>query len=276
VGVLDDMLDDTGGAGRSAGGFADLIGKAVSQPTSRSAEPTADLGQLTALDDGTLARLLRYLPSEAIVPLLAHAPTALAARVVGMLDAESQAWLAAQSDAIEAVDPTQHAAAVRQALALLPRARAAGPLAAATPPAAPRAPVQVGVAFSSGAVASAVSPPGPVAETGDTTSDELVETLAKLITVAAVGGPQRLADLAHAAEHPVLALGLRRLAAGAEAHALDEELRLAIHDALAMEQRRCELMRQAVLAMRFGEGADSFRAKASACLLYTSDAADDM
>lgn len=262
MGVLDDMLSDAGAQPAPASTFGDVVARAVG---SRGAKPAAAeapaLDQLLALDDGTLRRLIRYLPTDAMVPLLARASVPVASRIVGLLDAESQTWLAAQSEAIEACSPEAHAAAARQALALIGKAQAAGPLAAPAPSRAPR-PVEVGVAFSGQAVASPAPAPAPAAPSTVTHGDEVIETLAALIAVAAGRDAQQLRELAEAADHPVLAAGLRRIIAGASGHELDESVRQAGHAWIADQERRVELMRLALLAIRFGDGPERFRERA--------------
>ncbi len=252
MGVLDDMLDDAGAQAKPAGTFGDVLARAVgggrSAPRAETAAPALD--PLLTLDDGTLRRLIRYLPAEAMVPLLARASVPVAQRLVGLLDAESQAWLAAQSEAIEGCTAEAHAAAARQALALIPRAQSAGPLAA---PAAAPAPkhVEVGVTYATAAVA-AVERTAPPA-------DEVVETLAALIAMAAGRAPAQLIELAESVDHPVLAAGLKAVARGASGHEIDETARIAGTQWIEDQTRRVELMRQALLAIRFGDSPQRFR-----------------
>lgn len=269
MGVLDDMLSDAGAQPAPASTFGDVVARAVGgKVAGRETAPPPSLDPLLALDDGALRRLLRYLPAEAVVPLLARASVPVATRIVGLLDAESQAWLAAQSDAIEACTPAAHAEAARQALALIPRAQAAGPVAAPVP-AAPRQPVQVSTAFSGERVAP--PPPAPVAPAAapppaapsTTDADDVVETLAALVALAAGRNPAQLGELAGAVDHPVLAEGLRAAARGADGHAIDERVRIAGARWIEDQTRRVELMRLALLAIRFGDGPDRFRAAAA-------------
>jgi hypothetical protein len=270
MGVLDDMLSDAGAQPAPASTFGDVVARAVGgKGARRDAAPPPSLDPLLALDDGALRRLLRYLPSDLVVPLLARASVPVATRLVGLLDAESQAWLAAQSDAIEACTAESHADAARQALALIPRAQAAGPVAAPAP-AAPRRPVQVSTSFSGDAVTT--PPPSPVAAAPApapaptplaTESDDVVETLAALVALAAGRNPAQLGELAGAVDHPVLAEGLRAAARGADGHAIDETVRIAGARWIEDQTRRVELMRLALLAIRFGDGPDRFRAAAA-------------
>lgn len=260
MGVLDDMLDDAGARPGPAATFGDVVARAVRRPAAAAAPAEApSLDPLLALDEGALRRLLRYLPADAMVPLLARASVPVASRIVGLLDAESQAWLAAQSDAIEACTPQAHAAAARQALALIERARSAGP-APAPPPRPAIRPVELGVSFSSTPLVPDSPPPAPPTPSA---GDDVVEALAALITAAAGRDPARLRELADAADHPVLGDGLRALAAGADAHALDEAVRTAGARWIEEQQRRVELMRLALLAIRFGDGPQGFRAAAA-------------
>jgi hypothetical protein len=271
VGVLDDMLSDAGAEPAPASTFGDVVARAVGgKGARRDAAAPPSLDPLLALDDGALRRLIRYLPAEAVVPLLARASVPVATRVVGLLDAESQAWLAAQSDAIEACTVEAHADAARQALALIPRAQAAGPVAAPAPP-APRRPVQVSTSFSGEAVAATPpvpapapvpvpAPAAPVQAPSAAEADDVVETLAALVALAAGRNPAQLNELAAAVDHPVLAEGLRAAARGADGHAIDETVRIAGNRWIEDQTRRVELMRLALLAIRFGDGPDRFRA----------------
>lgn len=272
MGVLDDMLSDAGAQPGPASTFGDVVARAVGggKGTRRDAAAPPSLEPLLALDDGALRRLIRYLPAEAVVPLLARASVPVATRVVGLLDAESQAWLAAQSDAIEACTVEAHADAARQALALIPRAQAAGPVAAPAPP-APRRPVQVSTSFSGDAVAAPpapipapVSAPAPAAQAPSAAEgDDVVETLAALVALAAGRNPAQLTELAAAVDHPVLAEGLRAAARGSDGHAIDETVRIAGARWIEDQTRRVELMRLALLAIRFGDGPERFRAQAA-------------
>lgn len=258
MGVLDDMLDDAGGAPRPASTFGDVVARAVGSRSAPRAEATApSLDPLLGLDDGTLRRLIRYLPAEAMVPLLARASVPVAQRLVGLLDAESQAWLAAQSEAIESCTAEAHAVAARQALALIDRARGAGPVAApaAAPPA--KRPVEVAMGFSTTPMVPDAPSPSP--SPAPAAADDVVETLAALIAVAAGRSPAELGQLAEAVDHPVLADGLRAVARGASGHELDEAVRIAGAAWLDDQTRRIELMRQALLAIRFGDSPQAFR-----------------
>lgn len=271
MGVLDDMLSDAGAQPGPASTFGDVVARAVGggKGARRDAVAPPSLDPLLALDDGALRRLIRYLPAEAVVPLLARASVPVATRIVGLLDAESQAWLAAQSDAIEACTVETHADAARQALALIPRAQAAGPVAAPAP-AAPRRPVQVSTSFTGDAVAAPASPAvpapapaAPVQAPAAAAADDVVETLAALVALAAGRNPAQLTELAEAVDHPVLAEGLRAAARGADGHAIDETVRIAGARWIEDQTRRVEVMRLALLAIRFGDGPERFRAAAA-------------
>lgn len=151
MGVLDDMLADHAGPAPPPTGAIDAAARALAGVQAASRPPAApDLAPLAALDDGLLRRWLRYLPAEHLPALLAGAPLALASRIVAVMDGEAQAWLAAQSDAIAAATPAEQAAAAHAALALVARARAAGPVAAADPPPRPAGPVTVQTRFDAG------------------------------------------------------------------------------------------------------------------------------
>lgn len=273
MGVLDDMLSDAGAQPGPASTFGDVVARAVGggKAARRDVAAPPSLDPLLTLDDGALRRLIRYLPAEAVVPLLARASVPVATRVVGLLDAESQAWLAAQSNAIEACTVEAHADAARQALALIPRAQAAGPVAAPAPP-APRRPVQVSTSFSGDAVAAPPAPvpaplsapasAAPVQTPSATAADDVVETLAALVALAAGRNPAQLNELAEAVDHPVLAEGLRAAARGADGHAIDETVRIAGAHWIEDQTRRVEVMRLALLAIRFGDGPQLFRERA--------------
>ncbi len=247
------------------------------------AAPAPDLAPLLGLDDAALGRLLRYMPSDAVVPLLAHAPMPVVQRIVGMLDAESQAWLAAQSDALESCPEETHAAAARKALSLIDRARAnPGTPAAAAPPTAPpaRRPVEVGMSFNTpaqGAVETAqpAPAPAPVRPTpapvparapapvaAQASGDDTLDTLAALVAMAAGRSPAQMLELAEAVDHPVLAAGLRSIAGGGTAHDDDEAVRVAGAAWITEQERRIELMRKAIHAIRFGDDPQRFRAQA--------------
>ncbi len=267
MGVLDDMLDDAGGQPRASSTFGDVIARAVgsrSPAMTESAPPSLD--PLLGLDDGTLRRLIRYLPSDAMVPLLARASVPVAQRLVGLLDAESQSWLAAQSEAIESCTAQAHAKAAHQALALITKAQGAGPV-AATPAAPPaRRPVEVTSSFTTPVVTTASAEPGPesppAAATPPAETDDVVETLAALVALATGRNAQQMTQLAEAVDHPVLAEGLRAIAAGADGHNVSETGRIAGQRWLDDQARRVELMRIALLAIRFGDGPDRFRRSA--------------
>lgn len=267
MGVLDDMLSDAGAQPGPASTFGDVVARAVGsgKGTRREAAPPPSLDPLLSLDDGTLRRLIRYLPAEAVVPLLARASVPVATRVVGLLDAESQAWLASQSEAIEACTVEAHAAAARLALSLVAKAQSAGPLPAPPPSPVPRRPVEVGVAFSGGPATAippaavptaAVPPPSPIG------TDEVIETLATLVAAASGRDARQLGQLAEATDHPVLTAGLQRMALGASGHELDEVVRQAGQAWISDQQRRIELMRLALLAIRFGDSPQVFRERA--------------
>ncbi len=265
MGVLDDMLSDAGASPRPASTFGQVVAQAVAgRAAPRPAEPPPSLEPLLALDDGTMRRLIRYLPAESMVPLLAHAPVPVAQRIVGLLDAESQAWLAAQSAAIESCTVAAHAEAARQALALIAKARSAGPAAAPVAP-APKRPVEVSTGFSGGPTTPAAPAPSPpvVPTTPEGGPDDVVETLAALVALAAGRNPRQLGELAASVDHPVLAEGLRALARGADGHELDETVRIAGISWVEDQTRRVELMRLALLAMCFGDGPERFRAQAA-------------
>lgn len=279
--ILGDMLRAHDGPGEApqARGFGDVVGRAVSsgrQGGSPPSVPAADPAPLLALDQHALARLLRYLPADAIVPLLGRAPVALAQRIVGLMDAESQAWLASQSEEIEATTPQAHDAALRRALALVDRAKAS-PAQPAAPPAAPPArparPVEVGMSFDAGPVAQPVqvaqvgtpppaSQPAAPAPPAAPVADDLVESLASVVALAAGRGPQQLAEIAASVDHPVLTAALREIAGGGDGHAVDEAVRGAGHDWLLAQTRQVELIRLAALAIRFGDGPQRFREQA--------------
>lgn len=286
--LLGDILRNTTGDGpvKPAGGgsFGDVIGQAVSRP-SRPAPSASevDLSPLAALDADAAAAFLRYLPSDLVVPLLARAPVAVAQRLVGAMDAESRAWLQSQNEEIEAVGAGRHASAAVKAMNLLQRLREDGRLAPAAPAAKPAAapaqsplpaaataagtmelnatvqrPAPIAASFSVGRppAAAAESPatmPPPVA-------DPTVEILADLVDAARGRRPGELRQLASGLDHPVLAEGLRRVADGGDPHELDAALRFVITDHLEAEERRLELMRRALMAIRFGDSADRFRA----------------
>ena len=266
MGVLDDMLDDTGGQPRPASTFGDVVARAVGGRNAKPGQVEApSLDPLLTLDDGTLRRLIRYLPAEAMVPLLAKASVPVASRLVGLLDNESQTWLAAQSEAIESCTAEAHAAAARQALGLISKAQGAGPLPAPPAPRAAPRPVEVGVAFSGSAIAaapaSAATTPA-VSTTPVMHGDDVIETLCALVAVAAGRDARQLEELAEAADHPVLSAGLRRVAAGASGHELDEAMRQAGQGWIADQERRIELMRLAMLAIRFSDSPQHFRERA--------------
>lgn len=266
--ILGDLLRSHEGPGEAPrpSGFGELVARSVASGRSVSPQASAppDLSQLLALDESSLARLLRLLPAEALVPLLARAPVPVAERIVGILDAESQAWLAAQSDAIEACTPEAHAAAARRALALVEKARG-GPAQAASavpPPAPATRPVQLGMQFG---VEAAAQPPAAAAvpTPAPAQDDDLIGTLASLVALAAGRDAAQLREIAASVDHPVLAAGLGSVAAGGDAHVVDETVRGAGHDWLAAQSRQVELMRLAVLAIRFGDGPQRFREQAA-------------
>lgn len=279
--ILGDMLRDHDGPGEAppARGFGDVVGRAVSAgrpaaPEQPSAPP--DLAPLIALDRATLGRLLRYLPADAIVPLLAHAPVQLAERIVGLMDAESQAWLASQSAEIEAVTPETHAVAARRALGLVDRARSAPPVAGEAPaPARPARPVAVGVQFDAAPVAAPVAvvapvapaaapaPAAPAAAASAPAGDGLIDNLATLVALAAGRDAAQLREIAASVDHPVLQAGLEQIALGGDGHAIDEAVRGAGHDWLAAQTRQIELIRLAVLTIRFGDSPQRFREQAA-------------
>jgi len=270
VGVLDDMLADAGGQQKAAGSFGDVVARAVgARSVQRSEAEAPSLDVLLSLDDGILRRLIRLLPAEAMVPLLARASVPVAQRLVGLLDAESQAWLAAQSDAIESCTPQAHAAAAGQALGLIGRAQGAGPIAGPITPPPLRRPIEVATSFSTPMTqaAPAVGPVRPVEPVGAVPTgaapDDVTETLAALVALAAGRDARQLAELAEAVDHPVLADGLRAIVAGADGHAVGEIARIAGERWLDDQARRVALMRKALLAIRFGDGPDSFRRSAA-------------
>jgi hypothetical protein len=275
--ILGDLLRAHDGPGEAprANGLGDVIGRAVGTPRQAApAAPAPDLVPLLGLDDAALGRLLRYMPSDAVVPLLAHAPMPVVQRIVGMLDAESQAWLASQSESLESCPDETHAAAARKALSLIDRARAAPGTAPAAAPAAPpaRRPVEVGMSFSTPSQ-GAVEAPVPVVATvpavpkaaqaaSHATGDDTLDTLAALVAMAAGRDPAQMLELAEAVDHPVLAAGLRSIAGGGTAHDADEAVRCAGAAWIAEQERRIELMRQAIHAIRFGDDPQRFRAQA--------------
>jgi hypothetical protein len=266
--ILGDLLRAHDGPGEVApgGGFGDLVARAVAgERNPATAVTTApDLTPLLALEESALAKLLRYLPADAIVPLLAKAPVPVAERIVGLLDAESQAWLAAQSEAIETCTLAAHAAAAQRALSLIARATGgAQPSVAPQPaPASAARPVQVGMQFGIEAPAAAAPAPVPAPATAAATDADLVGTLSALITLVAGRDAGQISVIADSVDHPVLAAGLRCIATGGDAHAVDETVRGAGHDWLLAQSRQVELMRLAILSMRFGDGPQRFREQA--------------
>ena len=119
MGVLDDILDDAGAKPVAGADLGEVIGRAVAagRPSlPPRTEDAPDLAPIAALSPTVRAALLRYLGAEDLVPLLARAPVAVAQGLVEAMDAEAQAWLAAQSDAIGRVTEAAHAAAARRAL----------------------------------------------------------------------------------------------------------------------------------------------------------------
>lgn len=295
--LLGDILDATRGGAQPPPAprrdLGDLLGRAVAGAGRAAAgAPPPTLDALLRLDGPGWKAFLRYLPSELLVPLVGGASMPVARRLVESLDAEGQAWLQSQSEAIERCTAAEHAAAAAKALAVLARLQddgrlrlQAAPVAAAPAPAAAPAsrPPQITVAFNAepGPAPRAASAPAPVAvrsgpaaptaaAPGDAAwveglrrggPDPLVETLAALVAAARGRPPAELAALAEGLEHPVLAAGLRALAAGADAHHLAEALRQA--EEAWLDERRCEVavVREALLAIRFGDGAEAFRAR---------------
>jgi hypothetical protein len=267
MGVLDDMLDDAGAKPAAGAGLGEVIGRAVAagRPSlPPRSEEMPDLGRITTLAPAVRAALLRYLGADDLVPLLARAPVAVAQSLVEIMDAESQAWLAAQSDAFGRVTEAAHAAAARRALGLVERAQTAAARAGQptpSPAAEPPRPVQVGVAFSGGgADAPAVTAP-PVVSSPPT--DDLVETLATLVALASGRDAATLRTLAAETGHPVLSMGLHSIADGSDGHAVDAAVRAASAAWLEQQQRQLDCMRQALLAIRFGDGPDAFRRRAA-------------
>ena len=272
MGVLDDMLDDAGAKPVAGAGLGEVIGRAVAagRPAlpPRSAE-MPDLAPIASLGPAVRAALLRYLGADDLVPLLARAPVRVAQSLVEVMDAESQAWLAAQSDAFGRVTEAAHAAAARRALGLVERAVTAAARAVQptpSPASEPPRPVQVGVAFSGGGAIAPVAPAPVPLTTPAPPADDLIETLATLVALASGRDAAALRELAAETGHPVLSTGLHSIADGCDGHAVDAAVRAASATWLEQQQRQLDCMRQALLAIRFGDGPDAFRRRATSAV----------
>lgn len=280
--LIDDMLSGAGGddAGqqrrRDLGG---LLGKAVSGASGPASSPTVvDLEPLATLTQTQWKVVLRYLPSDLVVPILGGAPLAVATRLVEAFDAEGQAWIASQGSAIERVEAVGHAKAAAALLALVRRladegrlpAVPAAPSASAASPAPPKAeavaPNAMGLGLSvavrqadAGAsvqpVVPAVRPPVPAASV----EDGLIGTIAALVDGARGQDPETLRRLAGTIDHPVIATGLGLLASGCDAHALREALHQVEADYLSEQERHLAVIRAGLLSIRFGDDAEAFR-----------------
>jgi hypothetical protein len=274
MGVLDDMLDDAGAKPASGAGLGEVIGRAVAAGRPAlppRSEEMPDLAPIASLGQAVRAALLRYLGADDLVPLLGRAPVSVAQSLVEVMDAESQAWLAAQSDAFGRVTEAAHAAAARRALGLVERAVTAAARAVQptpSPASEPPRPVQVGVAFSGGGAIAPVAPapaPAPV-PTPAPPADDLIETLATLVALASGRDAAALRELAAETGHPVLSTGLHSIADGCDGHAVDAAVRAASATWLEQQQRQLDCMRQALLSIRFGDGPDAFRRRATSAV----------
>jgi hypothetical protein len=301
--MSDDLLGDMLSAGSSpppppppkAGSrpIDDLIASVVAsarRPVAPAPAPVLD--DLLRLDGPGWAVLMRYVPSDLLVPVLGGASIAVANRLVNALDHEGQAWLRSQSNDIERVTPAEHAAAAAKLLAVVRRLQDGGKLGLAATPververaaAKPivEKPVSVGVTFdAAGPIAAPAEParrPDPVmAPTGSAAAsaatagwveqlrhrptDETEELMAALVAAARGKPPADLLALAEGLDHAVLAPGLRLVASGTDAHNLTAALGELQEAWLADQRRQLAVMREGLLAIRFGESADAFRAK---------------
>lgn len=274
--LIDDMLagsGDDGPARQPRGDLGSLLGKAVAGASGpASSRPPADLAALAALTPAQWKVVVRYLPSDLVVPILGGAPLAVASRLVEAFDAEGQAWIASQGSAIEQVVPAEHAKAATALATLVRRladegrlqaSPAVAPAGSATfpPQAEAVAPNDLGLGLSvavrqadATAAAPAVPPPAPPPE-----EDGLVGTIAALVEGARGQAPAALRQLAGTIDHPVIATGLRLLASGCDAHALREALHQVEVDYLSEQERQLAVIRAGLLSIRFGEDAAAFR-----------------
>lgn len=273
--LLGDILRATTGespAGPAASGrIGDVIARAVARPAAGQAQSgPPDLMPLAELSADDAVAFLRYLPEDQVVPLLARAPVAVAARLVGVMDHDARAWLESQNHDIEAVSEADHAAAAAKALQVLARVREGG--GRNVRQASPARPVQVATSFATGmaggspptpeTVSSRPAEPVPTSAHGPEpprAADPTLEILVELVDAARGRRPGELRQLADGLDHPVLAEGLRQVAAGLDPHALDAAVRAASADHLDAEARRLELFRRAVMAIRFGDRGEVLR-----------------
>jgi hypothetical protein len=280
LGQIADAADDQQ---RAVGGIVDVIGRIAGDAARRRvAAQTADPAPLMRLDPVGWASVVRYLAPDDLVAVLARADLAVAARLAGTLDSDGRAWLACQETALEAIDAATHAAAMGRLLALVRRLVDAGRIVLHDAPVSPDV-FRVSENTSPEPVPSKRSdPPRPVADPMSVavvardglglgggvavpedpgvaaTDPSLVDALASVVEAAHGASPERLVALASASPHPVLAHGLRLVAAGATAHEIAAGLEEVTARWLAARQAEARLVAEAVLAVRFGEAPDRF------------------
>jgi hypothetical protein len=89
--------------------------------------------------------------------------------------------------------------------------------------------------------------------------DPTIALVSEVVKVAKGKNPADLAAIAGHLDQPLLVEGLRLIAQGIDANELATALHAAQAELLAEYSRQLDVMREGLLAIRFGEGADEFR-----------------
>lgn len=89
--------------------------------------------------------------------------------------------------------------------------------------------------------------------------DPTIALVSEVVKVAKGKSPADLAAIAGHLDQPLLVEGLRLIAQGIDANELATALRAAQAELLADYSKQLDVMREGLLAIRFGEGADEFR-----------------
>lgn len=89
--------------------------------------------------------------------------------------------------------------------------------------------------------------------------DPTVSLVAELVAVAKGKDPGQLTTIAGHLDQPLLVEGLRLIAQGIDANQLATALHAAQADMMSDYARQLDVMREGLLAIRFGEGVDEFR-----------------
>jgi hypothetical protein len=287
------------GAARAANLLGQVAKQVAKETAAARPTPPAvdNIETLLGLQEDAWRTFLDRAPTDALVACLVDASPNFRARVVAALDDESRTWLGQNLKLLTDMTPALRETARTQVLGLanrmigegvipLPGRRAPRPEEPAAPVAAPAPGPRVEIGFG-GLPPAAAPAPTPAAALASTDSGDIaplrgdagvglgVETtfrrqsydredpitalVADLVAMARGKSPDDLSTIAGQLDQPLLVEGLRLIAQGIDANHLANALHAAQADQLAIYSRQLDVMREGLLAIRFGESSADFR-----------------